>query len=161
MEPGVTKEQDGVEDKVWNILGQTYTPKLKSKNALVWYAELPAETFVPPHVHPTQDEWVSMLTGELEIEFGPDKHIAKAGDVVRVRVTEVDIARKRIGLTMRKDNSADKSTSERPTQKTKSTRRTNPETVSPQVENNQGALGAALARAMKQSTNDVGKSKKP
>ncbi len=84
MEPGVTKEKDGIDGKVWNILGQTYTPKLKSDNALVWYAELPAETFVPPHIHPTQDEWVSMLTGELEIEFGADKHIAKAGDVVRL-----------------------------------------------------------------------------
>ena len=84
MEPGVTKEKEGIDGKIWNILGQTYTPKLKSDNALVWYAELPAETFVPPHIHPTQDEWVSMLTGELEIEFGPDKHIAKAGDVVRL-----------------------------------------------------------------------------
>ena len=84
MEPGVTNEKDGIDGKVWNILGQTYTPKLKSDNALVWYAELPAETFVPPHIHPTQDEWVSMLTGELEIEFGADKHIAKAGDVVRL-----------------------------------------------------------------------------
>lgn len=84
MEPGVTKEKDGIDGKIWNILGQTYTPKLKSDNALVWYAELPAETFVPPHIHPTQDEWVSMLTGELEIEFGADKHIAKAGDVVRL-----------------------------------------------------------------------------
>ncbi len=84
MEPGITKEKDGIEGKVWNILGQTYTPKLKSDNALVWYAELPAETFVPPHVHPTQDEWVSMLSGELEIEFGPDTLTAKAGDVVRL-----------------------------------------------------------------------------
>jgi quercetin dioxygenase-like cupin family protein len=84
MEPGVTKEMEGTDGLVWNILGQTYTPKLKSENALVWYAELPAETFVPPHIHPTQDEWVSMLSGELEIEFGPDKHIAKAGDVVRL-----------------------------------------------------------------------------
>ena len=32
--------------------------------------------------------------------------VVKAGDVVRVTVTEVDIARKRIGLTMRKDGGA-------------------------------------------------------
>lgn len=84
MEPGITKEKDGIDGLVWNILGQTYTPKLNSDNALIWYAELPAETFVPPHIHTTQDEWVSMLSGELEIEFGPEKHIAKAGDVVRL-----------------------------------------------------------------------------
>jgi len=84
MEPGITREKEGIGGKVWNILGQTYTPKLNSENALVWYAELPAETFVPPHIHPTQDEWVSMLSGELEIEFGPDTFTAKAGDVVRL-----------------------------------------------------------------------------
>ncbi len=32
--------------------------------------------------------------------------VVKAGDVVQVRVTEVDVARKRIGLTMRKDGGA-------------------------------------------------------
>lgn len=114
--------------------------------------------FVDIGVH--QDGLVHI--SQLADRFVRDPHeIVKAGDVVRVRVTEVDIARKRIGLTMRKDNSADKSTSERPTQKTKATRRISPETTGAQVENNQGALGAALAKAMKQSTNDAGKSKKP
>lgn len=84
MEPGITKGNDGFEGHVWNILGQTYTPKLHTEHALIWYAELPAETFVPPHIHPTQDEWISMLTGELEVEFGPDKHVAGAGDVIRL-----------------------------------------------------------------------------
>ena len=114
--------------------------------------------FVDVGVH--QDGLVHV--SQLADRFVKDPHeVVKAGDVVRVRVTEVDIARKRIGLTMRKDNSADKSTSERPTQKSTSTRRTKPETARPPLENDQGALGAALARAMKQSTNDAGKSKKP
>jgi len=114
--------------------------------------------FVDVGVH--QDGLVHV--SQLADRFVKDPHeIVKAGDIVRVRVTDVDVARKRIGLTMRKDNSADKSTSERPTQKSTSTRRTKPETARPPVENNQGALGAALARAMKQSTNDAGKSKKP
>ena len=32
--------------------------------------------------------------------------MVKAGDVVKVRVVEVDVARKRIGLSMRKDDGA-------------------------------------------------------
>ena len=39
--------------------------------------------------------------------FVKDPHeVVKAGDVVRVRVVEVDVPRKRIGLTMRKDAGA-------------------------------------------------------
>ena len=41
-----------------------------------------------------------------------DPHeVVKAGDVVKVRVTEVDVPRKRIGLTMRKDGAAAPATS--------------------------------------------------
>jgi uncharacterized protein len=39
---------------------------------------------------------------ELADRFVKDPHeVVKAGDVVKVRVKEVDVARKRIGLTMR------------------------------------------------------------
>ncbi len=55
---GVTKASEGTDGTVWNILGQTYTPKLYCDNAFVWHAALPAEAFVPPHIHPTQDEWL-------------------------------------------------------------------------------------------------------
>jgi protein Tex len=42
---------------------------------------------------------------QLADRFVKDAHeVVKAGDVVRVRVVEVDVVRKRIGLTMRKDN---------------------------------------------------------
>jgi len=44
---------------------------------------------------------------QLADRFVKDPHeVVKAGDVVKVRVTEVDVARKRIGLTMRKDGGA-------------------------------------------------------
>lgn len=84
MTPGVTGEKEGLDGTVWHILGQTYVPKLHSENALVWYADLPAGTFVPPHVHPTQDEWVSVLSGTLEVEFGDETLTAKAGDLIRL-----------------------------------------------------------------------------
>ncbi len=56
--------------------------------------------FVDIGVH--QDGLVHV--SQLADRFVKDPHeVVKAGDVVRVRVTEVDIPRKRIGLTMRKE----------------------------------------------------------
>ncbi len=46
-----------------------------------------------------------MHVSQLADKFVKDPHeVVKAGDVVQVRVVEVDAARKRIGLTMRKDS---------------------------------------------------------
>ncbi|WP_370204922.1 helix-hairpin-helix domain-containing protein, partial [Pararhodobacter marinus] len=57
--------------------------------------------FVDIGVH--QDGLVHV--SQLADRFVKDPHeVVKAGDVVTVRVVEVDVARKRIGLTMRKDN---------------------------------------------------------
>lgn len=59
--------------------------------------------FVDIGVH--QDGLVHV--SQLADKFIRDPHeVVKAGDIVRVRVTEVDVARKRIGLTMRKDGGA-------------------------------------------------------
>ena len=56
--------------------------------------------FVDIGVH--QDGLVHV--SQLADRFVKDPHeVVKAGDVVKVRVTEVDVARKRIGLSMRKD----------------------------------------------------------
>ncbi len=56
--------------------------------------------FVDIGVH--QDGLVHI--SQIADRFVKDAHeVVKAGDVVKVRVTEVDIARKRIGLSMRKD----------------------------------------------------------
>ncbi len=59
--------------------------------------------FVDIGVH--QDGLVHV--SQLADRFVKDPHeVVKAGDVVRVRVVEVDVARKRIGLSMRKDGGA-------------------------------------------------------
>lgn len=60
--------------------------------------------FVDVGVH--QDGLVHV--SQLADRFVKDPHeVVKAGDVVTVRVVEVDVARKRIGLTMRKDGSGE------------------------------------------------------
>ena len=59
--------------------------------------------FVDIGVH--QDGLVHV--SQLADRFIKDAHeVVKAGDIVKVRVTEVDVPRKRIGLTMRKDGAA-------------------------------------------------------
>ena len=84
MDKGVTKAREGINGQSWNVVGQTYVPKLLSTDAFVWDATLPADTFVPPHIHPTQDEWIVVLEGNLEIEFLGDVHKAGPGDTVRM-----------------------------------------------------------------------------
>ena len=60
--------------------------------------------FVDIGVH--QDGLVHV--SQLADRFVKDPHeVVKAGDVVQVRVTEVDVPRKRIGLTMRKDGAVE------------------------------------------------------
>jgi len=40
----------------WNILGQTHFPKQSTEDCFAFEANSPPGTFVPPHVHPMQDE---------------------------------------------------------------------------------------------------------
>lgn len=85
---GVTGASAGIAGKSWNVVGHIYTPKLHTRNALIWHAMIPDGTFVPPHIHTTQDEWITILTGNLEIEFGADVHKAGPGDTVRMPMGE-------------------------------------------------------------------------
>lgn len=88
LEHGVTLAADSFKDEPWNVVGHTYTPKLLSDNAFVWHAVIPADTFVPPHIHTTQDEWITILTGQLDVEFGGEKVTANPGDLVRMPMNE-------------------------------------------------------------------------
>jgi len=99
--------------------------------------------FVDIGVH--QDGLVHV--SQLADRFVKDPHeVVKAGDVVKVRVTEVDVARKRIGLTMRKDGgaSAREDRAARGPGPSKPARAAQPAPVP-----SQGALGAKLMDALK------------
>jgi hypothetical protein len=64
---GITKANTGLDGIVWNILGQTYVPKSLSEQCFAWHATFPPGTFVPPHIHPTQDEFIYMLDGRFDL----------------------------------------------------------------------------------------------
>jgi uncharacterized protein len=107
--------------------------------------------FVDIGVH--QDGLVHV--SQLADRFIKDPHeIVKAGDVVRVRVTEVDVPRKRIGLTMRKDNApSDRPEPARqqakPAAKAAMSRPAAQPAARPEPSPQMGGLGAALLDAMK------------
>ena len=84
MTPGVTKAGQGIEGISWNILGQIYVPKQVSEASFSWHATFPPGTFVPPHIHPTQDEFVYMLEGRLDVVLDGRESFAEAGDLVRL-----------------------------------------------------------------------------
>lgn len=107
--------------------------------------------FVDIGVH--QDGLVHV--SQLADRFVKDPHeIVKAGDVVRVRVTEVDVPRKRIGLSMRKNSAPSSPPRGREAEKSKSPRVAKTGTAHPPVTKRQGAIGSALADALKRSIND-------
>lgn len=84
MKAGITDAESGVQDLSWNILGQTYVPKHLSDSSLSWHATFPPDTFVPPHIHPTQDEFVYMLEGRLDFWFDGAEGHAVAGGLAKL-----------------------------------------------------------------------------
>lgn len=103
--------------------------------------------FVDIGVH--QDGLVHV--SQLADRFVKDPHeVVKAGDVVKVRVVEVDVKRKRIGLTMRKDGGE---AAPQPMREKGNASAMRHATSKPKDRNEGsqtgGALAAALAEAMK------------
>ncbi|WP_394091323.1 Tex family protein [Xanthobacter autotrophicus] len=93
----------------------------------------------------------------LADKFVKDPHeVVKAGDVVKVRVVEVDVKRKRIALSMRKDDAggrppAGRAQDQRPNEPRQNDGRQNDARRGPPPKDKpaQGAFGAALADALR------------
>ena len=81
---GITRANEGMQGISWNILGQTYVPKNRTDHCFSWHATLPPGTFVPPHVHPDQDEYLYMLEGKLDFMLGGADAQATPGDLIRL-----------------------------------------------------------------------------
>src|SRR3954462_7053799 len=81
---GITRANEGIQGISWNILGQTYVPKSNTEHSFSWHATLPPGTFVPPHIHPDQDEYLYMLEGKLDFMLGNSESQATAGDLIRL-----------------------------------------------------------------------------
>ena len=89
MTAGVTQQGASVDGVVWHILvwhilGQTYTPLQVTESSFSWHALLPPGTFVPPHIHPTQDEFIYVLNGRFDLLLDGQSANASGGDLIRL-----------------------------------------------------------------------------
>ena len=84
MTAGVTPSGEGIEGISWNILGQTYYPKAWCESTFAFETNSLPGQFVPVHIHPTQDEFILVQEGELDLKLDGKWTKAKAGDLVRM-----------------------------------------------------------------------------
>jgi quercetin dioxygenase-like cupin family protein len=82
--PAITRKNQSLDSVSWNILGQVYTPKQMTDDSFSWHATFPEETFVPPHVHPHQDEYIFVLEGRIDLILDGKTTSASTGDLVRM-----------------------------------------------------------------------------
>jgi hypothetical protein len=84
MTAGVTQQGSSVDGLAWHILGQTYKPLQVSESSFAWHALLPPGTFVPPHIHPTQEEFIYVFEGRFDLLLDGQPSNASAGDLIRL-----------------------------------------------------------------------------
>jgi quercetin dioxygenase-like cupin family protein len=82
--PPGTGKANASEDVTWSILGHTYWLKAQSEECFAFETLDPPGTFVPPHTHPTQDEFIYMLEGTFDLYL--DGSWTKAGPGALVRM---------------------------------------------------------------------------
>ena len=80
----ITRNHTGIDGVSWNIMGQVYVPKQVSEDSFSWHATFPVETFVPPHMHPKQDEYIFVLEGRIDLLLDGKTTSASRGDLVRM-----------------------------------------------------------------------------
>lgn len=80
----ITRAHQSLDGVSWNILGQVYTPKQLSEDSFCWHATFPEETFVPPHLHVDQDEYIFVLEGRIDLILAGQNQSVNPGDLVRM-----------------------------------------------------------------------------
>jgi quercetin dioxygenase-like cupin family protein len=83
-ETGITRDGESLDNVVWDILGQTYKPVQLSEASFAFDTLFPPGTFVPPHFHPDQDEFIRVLEGEFDLWLDGADLKAAAGDLIRL-----------------------------------------------------------------------------
>ncbi len=84
LEKGITGNGVGYKETTWNILGQTYYPKAICDSTFAFETNSAPGDFVPVHIHPTQDEFILVQEGELDLKLDGVWTKAREGDVVRM-----------------------------------------------------------------------------
>lgn len=84
MPASVMRAGDSDGGVVWNILGQTYRPLQWTPSSFAFDTLFPPGTFVPPHIHRGQDEFIRVLDGTFELSLDGQATTAAAGDLIRL-----------------------------------------------------------------------------
>ncbi len=84
LKPGITLPGTGDDGVVWNILGQTYWLKESCDTSFSFEVLGDPGTFVPPHIHPTQDEFIFLLDGNMELILDGQVHTLHTGGMARM-----------------------------------------------------------------------------
>jgi quercetin dioxygenase-like cupin family protein len=84
LAPGITPAGKSQTPTVWNILGHTYYEKSNCGTSFSFETFDPPGTFVPPHIHPTQDEFIYMLEGTFDLYLDGKWVKAGPGDLVKM-----------------------------------------------------------------------------
>ena len=82
LEKGITANGTGLGGTQWNILGQVYYPKASCESTFAFETNSAPGQFVPVHIHPTQDEFILVQEGELDLKLDGKWSKARAGDLV-------------------------------------------------------------------------------
>ncbi len=83
-ESGITRGGDSLGGVAWDVMGQTYRPVQLSQASFAFDTLFPPGTFVPPHIHPDQDEFIRVLEGRFDLWVDGEELAAAAGDLVRL-----------------------------------------------------------------------------
>lgn len=84
LKKGITENGKGFDGTTWTILGQTYFPKSVCEDSFSFETNSEPGQYVPVHIHPTQDEFILVQEGQLELKLDGEWLTAKAGDLVRM-----------------------------------------------------------------------------
>jgi quercetin dioxygenase-like cupin family protein len=83
-EQGVTRSGESLDGVVWDVMGQTYKPVQLSPSSFSFDTMFPPGTFVPPHSHSDQDEFIRVLEGRFDLWVDGEEITASAGDLIRL-----------------------------------------------------------------------------
>jgi quercetin dioxygenase-like cupin family protein len=81
---GITRRGASLDGVVWDVMGQTYKPVQLSDASFAFDTLFPPGTFVPPHIHPDQDEFIRVLEGDFDLWVDGAELTASAGDLIRL-----------------------------------------------------------------------------
>jgi uncharacterized cupin superfamily protein len=84
LEGGITRNGEGLAGIEWNVLGQRYFPKAVCETTFAFETNSAPGQFVPVHIHLTQDEFILVQEGELDLKLDGVWTKARAGDLVRM-----------------------------------------------------------------------------